>query len=33
MSKTRKVLMMNEAGRIWTEEQETPCPETRTTFN
>ena len=26
MSKTRKVLMMNEAGRIWTEEQETPAP-------
>ena len=26
MSKTRKVVMMNEAGRIWTEEQETPAP-------
>ena len=26
MSKTRKVVMMNEAGRIWTEEQETPTP-------
>ncbi len=26
MSKTRKVVMMNEAGRIWTEEQETPVP-------
>ena len=26
MSKTRTVLMMNEAGRIWTEEQETPAP-------
>ncbi|MDE0555654.1 MAG: zinc-binding dehydrogenase, partial [Candidatus Poribacteria bacterium] len=25
MSKTRKVLMMNEAGCIWTEEQETPA--------
>ncbi len=26
MRKTRKVVMMNEAGRIWTEEQETPAP-------
>ena len=26
MSKTRKVVMMNEAGRIWTAEQETPAP-------
>ncbi len=26
MSQTRKVVMMNEAGRIWTEEQETPAP-------
>ena len=26
MSRTRKVVMMNEAGRIWTEEQETPAP-------
>ena len=26
MSKTRKVVMMNEAGRIWTEAQETPAP-------
>ena len=26
MSKTRTVLMMNEAGRIWTEEEETPAP-------
>ncbi len=26
MSNTRKVLMMNTAGRIWTEEQETPEP-------
>ena len=25
MSKTRKVVMMNEAGRIWTEEQEIPA--------
>lgn len=26
MSKTRKVVMMNGAGRIWTAEQETPAP-------
>ena len=26
MSRTRKVVIMNEAGRIWTEEQETPAP-------
>ncbi len=26
MSKTRKVVMMDNAGRIWTEEQETPAP-------
>ena len=26
MSKMRKVVMMNETGRIWTEEQETPVP-------
>ena len=26
MSKTRKIVMRNEAGRIWTEEQETPAP-------
>ncbi len=26
MSKTRKVVMRNDAGRIWTEEQETPAP-------
>ena len=26
MSKTRKVVMMNGAGKIWTEEQETPAP-------
>ena len=27
MSKTRTVLMMNEAGRIWTQEEETPAPQ------
>ncbi len=26
MSKTRKVVVRNDAGRIWTEEQETPAP-------
>ena len=26
MNRTRKVVMMNEAGRIWTEAQETPAP-------
>ncbi len=26
MSKTRKVVMRNDAGQIWTEEQETPAP-------
>ncbi len=26
MSQTRKVVMMNEAGQIWTENQETPAP-------
>ncbi len=26
MRKTRKVVMKNEVGRIWTKEQETPMP-------